>query len=202
MKKILLSLCCLGLMLTTTTSCQPSAAGTPQDAAKSTSDIVSENIMSRHSVRAYKPQPVEKATVEAIVKAGINAPSAQNKQPWEVRVISNPDLLARIKAHSATFYDAPTLMIVACDTLNEYGEFDAGLFSQTVMLSAESFDVGTVALGMLMRALNDGTPEANALLQELNFSPNYRVIIGIAMGYKDEATSAKPRDAAKVTYIE
>lgn len=174
------------------------------DAAKkeNASDVVNKVILSRHSVRKYKSQQVSKDTLDIIIKSGINAPSAKNNQPWEIRVVQNPDLLEKIKATGGGFYDAPTLIIIANDTANPYGEFDCGLLSQNIMLSAESFNLGTCALGNLARAINNNTPEAATVREELNFSPGYKTILAISLGHKDEFPRAKDRDASKVKFLQ
>ncbi|GHV44038.1 nitroreductase [Bacteroidia bacterium] len=199
MKKILLSMMCLSFVIVSTTSCQ---SKTDTQVVPSKSDVVNENMLSRHSVRKYTAQQVGRDTVDLILKSGINAPSARNEQPWEVRVVRDTTFLAQIKAVSPHFYDAPTLIIVANDTTNGFSSFDAGLFTENVMLSAESFGLGTVALGMVAGALNSGTPEANAVLGKLQFPENYRVIIGIALGHKAEFPAAKERNPQKVKILE
>ncbi|MBR2084191.1 MAG: nitroreductase family protein, partial [Muribaculaceae bacterium] len=47
------------------------------------------NIMARRSVRKYLDKPVEHEKLEVIVRAGINAPSGMNRQPWIVRVVED-----------------------------------------------------------------------------------------------------------------
>ena len=37
----------------------------------------------RRSIRKYKPDKIERSVIEEIVKAGILAPSAKNRQPWK-----------------------------------------------------------------------------------------------------------------------
>ena len=63
---------------------------------------VMEAIYQRRAVRAYADQPIEKTTVEALIKAAIHAPSSMNEQPWAFAMIQNPQQLAlrsgRIKA--------------------------------------------------------------------------------------------------------
>jgi nitroreductase len=70
------------------------------------------------------------------------------------------------------------------------------------MLSAESFNIGTCALGNLARAINNNTPEAASVRDELSFSPGYRTIVAISLGYKDEFPGAKARDTSKVRFLE
>jgi nitroreductase len=43
-------------------------------------------LKSRHSCRAYRPDPVSKETVLNILEAAIRAPSCANTQPWEIYV--------------------------------------------------------------------------------------------------------------------
>ena len=59
----------------------------------SQSEAVVKTIMERRSIRKYKPQPVEREKMQTIVECGVNAPNAMNRQPWEVRVVDNPDFI-------------------------------------------------------------------------------------------------------------
>ena len=47
---------------------------------------VFEAMATRRSVRGFLPDPVPRATVEAILSAASRAPSGSNIQPWKVRV--------------------------------------------------------------------------------------------------------------------
>lgn len=42
-----------------------------------------DSIEKRRSIRKYKLDKIEKSVIEEIVKAGILAPSAKNRQPWK-----------------------------------------------------------------------------------------------------------------------
>lgn len=78
MKKIDYVLITLGLAaLVLAASC--SQANRKADAGDS---AVIENIMTRTSVRQFTSRPIAKDTLEMIVRAGMAAPSAMNKQPW------------------------------------------------------------------------------------------------------------------------
>lgn len=50
--------------------------------------IVDEAIASRRSVRAFLPDPVDEATLRAILEIAARAPSGTNMQPWKVYVAS------------------------------------------------------------------------------------------------------------------
>ena len=48
-------------------------------------------IKERKSIRAFKPDPVSKKTIEEILKLAILAPSAINLQPWDLIVVTGEE---------------------------------------------------------------------------------------------------------------
>ena len=183
-------------------------------------NVVVGNIMNRRSIRKYKPEQVAQAQMDTIIQSGINAPSALNKQSWEVRVIQNPDLLNKIntafvedakgkslpgsasKAQEdgfSVFHGAPTLIIVAKDKSNSYSAVDCGLFAQNILLSAESMNIGTCVIGSVAGIFNK--PQSKELREAINLPDTHEVIFGISVGYKNESPNAKPRNENKVEYI-
>lgn len=191
---------------------QQAPAETPvQDSLK---NQVVETIMTRRSVRQYKPQAVEREKMQTIVECGINAPNAMNKQPWEVRVVDNADYIngvtelykkanpkaAEDPAFKNMFRNAPTVVFIGHDTKSESSPFDCGLLAENMMISAWSMGIGSCCLGSPARFMK--TPEAAEYLQKLGFSEGYELLYCIGFGYPDEDPAAKPREAAKVKFVE
>ena len=188
-----------------------------QQEAKSADDKneVIETIMTRRSVRKYKPQPVGRDTMEVILECGINAPNAINKQAWEVRVVDNPEFIngmtevfkkvnpkmAEDPNFKNMFRNAPTVAFIANDTTFAFSPVDCGLLVENMMLSAWSMGIGSVCLGSSAHFINT-TPEAAEYLKQLGFSENYKPLICIGFGYPDEAPAAKPRDKGKVKFVD
>ena len=54
----------------------------------------------RHSVRDYTGRPVDRAVIEACIRAAGTAPSGANHQPWHFAAIAEPGLKARIRAEA------------------------------------------------------------------------------------------------------
>ncbi len=52
-----------------------------------TGNLVDDAISSRMSVRAFTPQPVDRADIEALLQVASRAPSGTNCQPWKVYVL-------------------------------------------------------------------------------------------------------------------
>lgn len=71
---------------------------TPQEA-------VDQAITTRMSMRAFTPQPVERATIEDILRVASRAPSGTNTQPWRVYVLQGQKLASLVEkvcaAHDA-----------------------------------------------------------------------------------------------------
>ena len=80
-----------------------------------------ENIFARKSVRTYTPQPIEKETVDLLVKAAMAAPTAVNKQPWAFVVVDDRKVLDKLAAelpYAKMTAQAP-LAIVVCGDLSK-----------------------------------------------------------------------------------
>ena len=81
-------------MLTTT---HDPAGGALPFAAGSVARTVEEAILSRRSLRAFKPDPVPRATLERLLALASRAPSGTNIQPWKVTVVAG-EARARLTA--------------------------------------------------------------------------------------------------------
>ena len=78
-------------------SCAPVTENSNEKQENAMNPVI-ENIMSRRSIRQYKPEPVKRETMDVILNCGINAPNGMNRQSWEVRVVDQPEKVAELKA--------------------------------------------------------------------------------------------------------
>ena len=200
--------------------CACGQQGQKQETAEAQASImdqahaVTENILTRRSVRKYKPQPVGRDTMQVILKCGINAPNGQNKQSWEVRVVDNPEFIDGITAlykqkypqaaqdpsFKNMFRNAPTVVFIANDPSYGFSQVDCGLLGGNMVLSAWSMGIGSCCLGGPAAFMR--TPEAAEYLQRLGFSEGYELLYCIGFGYPDEVPAAKPRDEGKVKFVD
>ncbi len=197
------------------------ACGSPADKAsnapsteETASNPVIETILTRRSIRKYLPQAVEREKMQQIVACGIQAPNAMNKQPWEIRVVDNPDFIngvtelfkqenpkqAEDPNFKNMFRNAPTVVFVGHDTSSSSSAFDCGLLSENMMISAWSMGIGSCCLGGPARFMTQ--PAAAEYLKKLAFSEGYELLYCIAFGYPDETPEAKPRDTSKIRFVE
>ena len=54
------------------------------------------SIFHRISVRKYEDRPVEKEKIMEILRAGMQAPSACNQQPWEFYVVTDKEKIQKL----------------------------------------------------------------------------------------------------------
>lgn len=177
-------------------------------------DPVIETIMSRRSIRKYKPEAVEREKMQTIVECGINAPNGMNKQSWEVRVVDNPELInglteifkkenpkaAERPGFQNMFNNAPTVVFIANDPAYDMSQIDCGLLGENMILSAWSMGIGSCCLGGPVRFMK--SPAAVEYMKKLGFSEGYELLYAIAFGYPDEMPAAKPREVSKVKFVD
>ena len=204
MKTLNFILACAGALMVA------ACAQTPQQTEEQ--NAVIETIMARRSIRNYKQVPVGRDTLNTIMECGINAPNGQNKQSWEVRVVDNPELMAQMSQAMADghpgmefakscFRGAPVMVFIARDLSYDFSPYDCGLLAENVMLSAWSLGVGSVCLGSPVRFLTDNDI-CKPYVEKLGFSKGYELCLCVGLGYAAESPEAKPRDKAKVKFVE
>ncbi|MDD2292835.1 MAG: nitroreductase family protein [Bacteroidales bacterium] len=180
-------------------------------------DVIS-TIIARRSIRAYKPEPVDRAIMDKIVKTAIHAPNAMNAQPWEIRVVDNPDFIEgttkiyveKMKADprgarmiDSTFVNmyrnAPTVVFIAIND-GRFSQIDCGILSATMMLAAKSLGVGSVPLGGPVDFFK--SEEASEYYAKLNIPETHHLALIIGFGYPNQSPETKPRDESKIQWID
>ncbi len=182
--------------------------------AEEQENVVIETIMARRSIRQYKDMPVEREKLEQIVECGINAPNGGNFQPWEVRVVDDAEYIDGITeifkkaspqmasdpSFKNMFRNAPAVIFIASPQ-DGSGQIDCGLMGENMILAAQSMGLGTCCLGGPI-AFMKSNEEVAPYLEKLEISEGYQLLYAIAIGYPDEAPEAKPRETAKVKFVD
>lgn len=179
----------------------------PAESQDQTEAII-QNIMTRTSVRAYTDQAIGKDTIEAILKAGMAAPTAVNAQPWHFVAVTNRailDSLATSNPNARMLHQAPLAIVVCGDitkTLEGKGrEFwiqDCSAATENILLAAHAYGLGAVWTAAY--PIDDRIASISTTLQlPETIVPLCAIIIG------HPAENPEPKDKWKeenVTYIE
>lgn len=114
-----------------------------------------EAILTRRSVRDFKHDPVSKEDLNDLLKAGMQAPSAKNEQPWHFIVIDDRQILHAIPEfhpYSKMLMDAPLAILVCSDRKLETKRAswlqDCSAATENILLAAHAKGLGAVWLGI------------------------------------------------------
>ena len=170
---------------------------------------VLESLLTRRSVRSYKPDPVPKELLDQILEAGSYAPSGMGKQPCEMIVVQDKatrDQLSRMNAavmdsDKDPFYGAPALIIVLEDLdIACCPGFDGALVMGNLLNAAYSVGVDSCWINRAQEMFE--TEEGKSLLKKWGLTGNYRGIGICILGYHDGAyPEARPRREGTVIRI-
>jgi len=157
-----------------------------------------DNIMTRYSVRSYQERPVEQATIDTLLRAGMAAPSAVNKQPWHFVVVTDKQQLAKIAEltpNAGSAAKAP-LAIVVCADMNKTLEGEAKEFwvqdvsaaTENILLAAHAVGLGAVWTGLWPDRERSG--KIGELMQ---LPENFVAFCTIVVGYPDGEPQVKDK---------
>jgi nitroreductase len=115
-----------------------------------------EMLFTRRSIRSYTSDPVSDEDLKTILEAGMNAPSANNRQPWHFVVVDDRDKLdAIMDVHPYTkmLAEAPMAIVVCGDTSvsESYWDQDCSAATENILLAARALELGTVWCGVYPR---------------------------------------------------
>lgn len=105
-------------------------------------------ILSRHSYRGkFRPDPVPREDLTAILEAGLAAPSGCNKQTTSLIAVDDPEILARLRAaiDPPVAETAPAMICVLTQRVNAYR--DRCFATQDYAAAIENMLLAIVALG-------------------------------------------------------
>ena len=119
--------------------------------------VVLDNIATRVSVRSYQDKAVEQEKIERMLRAGMAAPTAVNKQPWHFVAVTEKTLLQQIAAitpNAGMAAQAP-LAIVVCGDMSktlqgvakDFWIQDASAATENILLAAHALGLGAVWTG-------------------------------------------------------
>ncbi len=163
-------------------------------------------IAARSSTRGYTPEKLSREQLDALLRAGLQAPTAANKQEIHITVLDGNDpILAEIEAEKnkaldkATannfYYGAPVVLILSGDESFGWTPVDAGIAVENIALAAEGLGLGSLIIGCIKGALL-GEKKAE-FAQKLKLPQGYAYQIAIAVGHKATGKEPHTYDMAK-----
>lgn len=145
----------------------------------------------RRSVRWFLDQKVPRDIVDKAILAANQSPTACNRQPFEYRVIDDPELLkevANLPMGVKGYVDGIPMMIVVVGNLDAYFDerdrhliyIDASLANMTFMLALETLNLGSCPINW------PDIEELEVKMDKvLKLRKHQRTIMCMAVGYPD-----------------
>ena len=160
-------------------------------------------IFKRKSVRKFKDEKVSDELIENLLKAGMQAPSSCNSQPWEFIVVSkkeDKEAISKMHRFAGPAANASHL-IVTLGNLNEAKvyrmiEQDLGACNENILLQATHEGLGAVWLGF--HPIEDRTLKLKEYLEIPDYCIPFSVI---CVGWPLRESEVKLRyDESKVHF--
>ena len=149
-------------------------------------------IFSRKSVRHYTDQEVEADKLLTLVKAGMAAPTAMNRQPWSFIIVTNMAQVASINDRPGLMMlkKAKAVILVLGKKDEKFWQQDCSAATENILLAAEALGLGAVwCAGYPM------TDRTESYKELFNYSDDYEVLSLISIGYS--TGEDQPKDKFK-----
>ncbi len=142
------------------------------------------------------------ADLNAILKAGVYAPSGMGRQPVKIIAITNKELRDKISAENAKimgqsgadpFYGAPVILLVIADATAPTHVYDGSLVMGNLMNAAESLGIANIWIHRAKEEMESDF--GKKILKDLGIEGEWEGIGHVALGYADEGgkNDAAPR---------
>ena len=170
---------------------------------------VMQNMITRRSIRSYKPDMVPEEVINRIVEAGTYAATGMGKQSPIIIAVTNKELRDKLSKKNAEimghpdmdpFYGAPVVLIVLANKERPTYLYDGSLVMGNLMLAAHDEGLGSCWIHRAKEEFE--SPLGKEILKSLGIEGDYEGIGHCVIGYANgEEPKAAPRKENYVYYI-
>ncbi|MCU0473935.1 MAG: nitroreductase family protein [Bacteroidales bacterium] len=140
-------------------------------------------IMSGYSAKMFTAKPVSDSEIDLIIKCGMKAPSARNKQLWKFTVIKDSSIIKEAIPNTIT---GNILICISGPEGNQQGniDFDCALATENMYIAAQSLGLGAHIYTGPVNNIN------LTKKQLLEIPEGYRVVSVLKVGNIDRSVDA------------
>ncbi|MFL7793332.1 MAG: nitroreductase family protein [Anaerolineae bacterium] len=102
-----------------------------------------EAIQKRRSVREYTGDPIPRKDLETIVDAGRLAATGSNKQPWDFIVITDWNMIQKLKVASRWMENAGAIIAVVMDPSSRWWLEDGSAAVENMLIASTALGYGS-----------------------------------------------------------
>ena len=160
-------------------------------------------IKQRRSTRKFTEEPLTPEQVEAILKAGLMAPSSKRSNPWQFIVVEDKEMLQKLahcKNGGSAFLEGCSLAVVVCADVmaSDVWVEDASVASIYMQLQAEDLGLGSCWCQIRNRVTEDERDSNDYVRFLLQIPYQLDVLSIIGFGHKDQVR--KPFDESHLQW--
>ena len=154
-------------------------------------------IFSRKSVRNYVEATVPPETLEFLVRAGMAAPSAMDRRPWEFIIINDKTVVKKLNdalPHAKMAEKAGHAIVVAGNIEKQAGGKDSTFWIMDCSAAVENILIAAESLGLgaVWTAVYPNADRLKPVIETLGLPSNIVPLAFIPVGKPDE--SDKPKE--------
>lgn len=159
-----------------------------------------QNLLTRRSVRKYKPDMVPQEKLEKILEAGTYAATGMGRQSPIILAVTDKTMRDKLSKMNAAimgsdndpFYGAPVVLVVLADKNVPTYIYDGSLVMGNLMNAAHAEGIASCWIHRAKEEFN--SEEGKKILQDLGITGDYEGIGHCTLGYADgDEPAAKPR---------
>ena len=102
-----------------------------------------EAIRTRRSVRKYTGDPIPREDLETIIDAGRLAATGNNRQPWDFIVVTEREMIDRLKVASAWMEEAGAIVAVVMDPDSRWWLEDGAAAVENMLIASTALGYGS-----------------------------------------------------------
>ena len=170
-------------------------------------EVLKEIMYNRRSIRKYTEEKVSKENIDLLLHYAMCGPSACNRKPWKFYVVTNEEILSKLRKVSMfSNMNAPCAIIVCGDeqkalpkTMSTFWIQDCSAAIENILLGAESLDLGACWIGLYPQERVVSRMKSILSIKDEKIIPLGMVYIG----YKNEEKRPScAYDESNIIYIE
>ncbi len=162
------------------------------------------SIFHRVSIRKFEDKPVEREKILQILKAGMQAPSARNQQPWEFYVVTDKEKIQELSTatqYSGCAAKAPVVIVPVYRkndlAVPQMAVVDMSIAQQNIWLETDALGLGGVWIGIA--PVQDRMELVHKMM---DLPEDVEVFSMFALGYPAESRAQQDRfDEARIHFV-
>jgi len=153
-------------------------------------EVMLKGLLERRSVRSFKPEQITDEELQAVLEAGMYAPTARGNQSPIIVAVQNPEEVAAVKALNEKFteqkdpyYGAPTILLVLIPRNAFLGTLDGSAVITNLCNGAHAAGIGSCWINRPQYMFE--TSEGRAMLRRWGIEGDWVGVGSVALGYPD-----------------